>query len=289
MLAVLLLVAVSPADRAKDVAARLPIVRSAMREIHLAAAAISEPPLRAAVEAMVMAPWLPPEAYAVAHPGEAERMLRDAGLLEGRLQLPEQRGSFQAACGGTDEPYPGGMAVHAWSELIRARGIGESYQRVHGVKLRADWLVAASVWHDALQAGTLPWREDATCGPEQRIAGAGAHHVLGLAATLLRHFPDAIVLTIASAQPGALDGKARPVCDWIRAASIIANGRMPSQPCSGADLPVEAYLMSLAESDRPLTSAAWSWYAAHTPGGWERFEALLQDGSDVAAWARALR
>ena len=289
MLALLLLLAISPADRAKDVAARLVVARSAMREIHLAAAAISEQPLRAAVEAIVMAPWLPPEAYAVAHPAEAERMLREAGLLEGKLQLPPQRGSFQAACGGSDQPYPGGMAVHAWAELVRARGIGESYQRVHGVKLRDDWLVAASLWHDALAAATLPWRDDASCGPEERIAGVSAHHVLGISAALLRHLPDGIVLTIASAQPGALDANARAVCDSIRAASIIANGRAPSNACSAANLPFEAYVMSLAESDRPLASAAWSWYAAHTPRGWERFEALIQDGSDIAAWARALR
>src|SRR5438067_1120448 len=38
MLALLLLVAVPPADRAKDVAARLVIARDAIREIHLAAA-----------------------------------------------------------------------------------------------------------------------------------------------------------------------------------------------------------------------------------------------------------
>jgi hypothetical protein len=245
--------------------------------------------LRAAVEAIVMAPWLPPEAYAFAHPVEAERMLREAGLLDGKLQLPPQRGSFQSACGGSDQPYPGGMAVHAWAELVRARGIGDSYQRVHGVKLRDDWLVAASLWHDALEAATLPWRDDASCGPEQRIAGAGAHHVLGLAAALLRHLPEEIVLTIASAQAGAVDANAHAVCDSIRAASIIANGRTPSNACSAANLPFEAYVMSLAESDRLLASSAWSWYAAHTPSGWERFEALIQDGSDIAAWTRAVR
>ena len=289
MLALLLLVAISPADRAKDVASRLVVARSAMREIRLAAAAISEPPLRAAVEAIVMAPWLPPEAYAVAHPAEAERMLREAGLLEGKLQLPPQRGSFQAACGGIDQPYPGGMAVHAWAELVRARGIGDSYQRVHGAKLRDDWLVAASLWHDALEATTLPWRDDASCGPEQQIAGAGAHHVFGVATAMLRHLPEGIVLTIAGAHPGALDANGGAVCDWIRAGSILANGRAPSNACSAANLPFEAYVMSLAESDRPLASAAWSWYAARTPGGWQRFEALIQDGSDIAAWARALR
>jgi len=72
MFALLLLLAAAPAERAKDVAARLPIARDAMREVHLAAAAIADQPLRAAVEAIVMAPWLPPESYAVAHPAEAE-------------------------------------------------------------------------------------------------------------------------------------------------------------------------------------------------------------------------
>src|SRR5262245_37293327 len=106
MLVLLLLLAAAPAERAKDVAARLPIARSAMREVHLAAAAIPDQPLRAAVEATVMAPWLPRESWAVAHPAEAERMLREAGFLEGQLQLPAERGSFQAACGGGHHSYP---------------------------------------------------------------------------------------------------------------------------------------------------------------------------------------
>ena len=288
MLALLLLVAVSPADRAKDDAARLVIARAAIREIHLAAAAIADPPLRAAVEAIVMAPWLPPEAYAVAHPAEAERMLRDAGFLQGKLEIPPRGGSFQAACGGPDHPYPGGMAVHSWADLLVARGAAESYQRVHGVKLHDEWLVAAAVWHDALEATTLPWRDDASCGPEQRIAGAPAHHIFGVATALLRHVPEGLLLTIASAQPGALDGGTRTVCDWLRAASIVANGNAPSSGCP-AGVPLEAYAMSVAGADRVVSSTAWSWYAAHTPAGWERFEALIQDGSDVAAWARGAR
>ena len=288
MLALLLLVAVSPADRAKDVAARLTIARDAMREIHRSAAAISDPALRSAVEAIVMAPWLPPEAYAVAHPAETERTLRAAGFLEGKLEVPAQRGSFQTACSGADHPYPGGLAVHSWAGLLNARGIAESVQRVHGVKLRDEWLVAAAVWRDALEAATLPWRSDATCGPEQRIAGAPAHHIYGIATAMLRHLPEGLLLTIASAQPGALDGGTKTVCDWLRAASVIADGKEPAAPCP-ANVPVEGYAMSIAGADRVLTSTAWSWYAAHTPGGWERFEALIQDGSDVAAWARARR
>ncbi|MFL5309049.1 MAG: hypothetical protein ACJ79H_01210 [Myxococcales bacterium] len=288
MLALLLLFAAAPADRAKDVALRLPIARSAMREVHLAAAGISDQPLRAAVEAMVMAPWVPPESYAVAHTAEAERMLQEAGLLEGRLELPPQRGSFQAACGGDHHPYPGGLSVHAWADLLHARGLAATYQQVYGVKLRDDWLVAAALWHDALEAATLPWRDDATCGPEPRIAGAGAHHVLGLAAAIVRRLPEGLVLTIASARAPVFRDGARQVCDFLRAASIIANGKLPAAPCP-ASAPPESYAMNTADADYPLTRTAASWYAERAPKGWQRFEAMIQDGSDVAAWARAQR
>ena len=288
MLALLLLFAAAPAERAKDGAARLPIARSAMREVHLAAAAISDQPLRAAVEAMVMAPWLPPESYAVAHPAEAERMLQEAGLLEGRLQLPPQRGSFQAACGGDHHAYPGGLSVHAWAAVLNARGLAAAYQQVYGVKLRDEWLVAAALWHDALKSATLPWRDDATCGPEPRIAGTGAHHVLALAAAIVRRLPDGLVLTIASAHAPVFEAGAKQVCGFLRAASIIANGKLPAAACP-ASAPPEAFAMNTADADDPLTTTAGSWYAERAPKGWERFEAMIQDGSDVAAWARAQR
>jgi hypothetical protein len=288
MLALLLLVALSPADRAKEVAGRLAIARNAMREVHLAAAAIADPPLRSVVEAIVMAPWLPPEAYAVAHPAEAERMLRDAGFLQGKLEIPPRKGSFQAACGGPDHPYPGGLSVAAWEDLLAARGAAEPYQRVHGVKVRDEWLVAAALWHDALQAAALPWRDDATCGPEQGIAGAPAHHIYGIATALLRHIPEGLLLTIASSQPGSLDSGTAKICDWLRAAWIVANGNEPPPACP-ANLPIEAFAMSIAGANQRVSATAWSWYAARTPPGWERFEALIQDGSDLAAWARSLR
>ena len=288
MLVLLLLLAAVPAERAKEVAARLPIARSAMREVHLAAAAISEQPLRSAVEAMVMAPWLPRESWAVAHPAEAERMLREAGLLEGRLQLPTEKGSFQAACGGDHHSYPGGLAVHAWADLLRARGIAAAYQQVYGVKLRDDWLVAAAIWHDAIKAATLPWHEDATCGPEPRIAGTGAHHVLAIAAAMVRRLPEGLVLTIASAHAPVFENGAQQVCDWLRAASIVADGK-PYRAACPSSAPPEAYAMNSADSDDPLTTTAAKWYSERAPGGWERFEAMIQDGSDVAAWARAQR
>src|SRR5437870_5322070 len=162
MLVLLLLLAAAPAERAKDVAARLPIARSALREIHLAAAAISDQALLAA-----------------------------------------------------------------------------AYQQVYGVKLRDDWLVAAAIWHDAIKAATLPWRDDATCGPEPRIAGTGAHHVLGIAAAMVRRLPEGLVLTIASAHVPVFEDGAKQVCDWLRAASIVADGK-PYRTACPSSAPPEA-------------------------------------------------
>src|SRR5439155_327718 len=91
--------------------------------------------------------------------------------------------------------------------------------------LREIHLAAAAIWHDAIKAATLPWRDDATCGPEPRIAGTGAHHVLGIAAAMVRRLPEGLVLTIASAHVPVFEDGAKQVCAWLRAASIVADGR----------------------------------------------------------------
>jgi hypothetical protein len=282
-----LLLALTPDAHARQIADRLPIARTALRELRVLASHIDEPPLRSAVEALMLTPWLPREAWAVSHRGEAEALLRKQGLLEGPLALPPERGSFASACAGERAPYPGGLAVRAYADLLHARGIEDAYRRAYGIELRDDWLVAAAIWHDALAAATLPWRDDGTCGPEPRIAGAPAHHVLGIAAAMVRRLPAPAVIVIAATRaPISGDGAAQ-VCGWLRAASIVARGTPLPYACPqpGPPTPVEAYAAYFA--DEALTGAAWSWYSARTPGGWERFEALLQDGSDLQAWVRA--
>jgi hypothetical protein len=237
----------------------------------------------------MLAPWLPREAWAVAHRTEAEALLRKEGLLEGPLDLPPERGSYAAACAGPRGGYPGALAVHAYADLVHARGIEDAYRRAYGVELRDDWLVAAASWRDARGAATLQWREDATCGPESVIAGAPAHHVLGVAAAMVRRLPPQLVVVIASSRaPMAGDGAAQ-VCGWLRAASILARGTALPFPCPkpGPPTPIEAYAASFAAADEPLTTTAWGWYASRTPPGWERFEALVQDGGDLQAWIRA--
>ena len=278
MLALLLLaLAQNPAAHARDLAGRLPVAHDAMRELHREAAAISDPALRAAVEAQLLAPWLPQEAWAYAHLEEARKLLG-----EPKLELPPPRkGDFAAAPGGPCEDghhgYPGGLAVHSLAVLLHARALGKVYQHVYGVELHDDLLTAAALWHDSLKAATLPFHEGGGCGPEPLIAGTPAHHVLGLAAGILRHLPRELLIVIASAH--APD----KACDWLQAASIIATGEKTS--CPG--LRIEAYLTHFADADYPLTGATWKKYVAKAPKGWARYEALIQDGSDVLLFNRS--
>src|SRR5260370_16927058 len=64
----LILLAITPAARAREVATKLKFGHDAMLELRREAGAIEDPALRAAVEAQLLAPWLPAEAWAYAHP-----------------------------------------------------------------------------------------------------------------------------------------------------------------------------------------------------------------------------
>src|SRR5205807_2476945 len=110
------------------------------------------------------------------------------------------------------------------------RALAEIYRRVYRIALDDDALTAAAIWHDSLKAATLPFRDDGGCGPEPRIAGTPAHHVLGLAAAFVRNLPPGIILAIAAAH--GTEG----ACRWFEAASIVAGG--VKVPCP-ARLPIE--------------------------------------------------
>src|SRR4051794_3506194 len=73
----LLAVAQAPPARAREVATHLPFAYSAYLEVRREAGAIGDPALRSAVEAQLLTPWLPPEAWAYAHLAEARKLLGD--------------------------------------------------------------------------------------------------------------------------------------------------------------------------------------------------------------------
>jgi len=73
-------------------------------------------------------------------------------------------------------------------------------------------------------------------------------------------------------------------CDWLQAASIIANGEKTECP---ARVSVEMYVMHFADADYALTGLAWKRYVAKAPKGWARYEALIQDGNDLLLFSRS--
>jgi len=276
----LLAVVQTPSNRAREVATRLPFAYRAYLELRREAGSIGDPALRAVTEAQILAPWLPAEAWAFGHLAEARRLLADP-----RLELPPAKtGDFLAAPGGNCEDghhgYPGGLAVDTLATLKAARGLEADYREVYDVDLHPDQLTVAVLWHDSLKAATLPWRSNGSCGPEARIAGAPAHHVLGLAAGILRHLPADLLYVIAAAQ--SPDPKL--ICGWLDAASVIAEGTKMTCPNRQT---VEAFIHHFAASRSALTDLTWARYVARAPKGWARFEALIQDGNDVRLFSRS--
>ena len=277
MLIALLLAAADPTAHARELALKLPAAHEAMLELRREAAALPDPALRAAVETQLLAPGLPAELWAYAHLEGARKLLG-----EPLLELPAPRkGDFAAAPGGPCEDghhgYPGGLAVHSLANLLHARALSQTYKHVYGLDLHEDQLVAAAIWHDSLKAATLPWTAEGSCGPEPLIAGTPAHHVLGLAAGVLRHLPKELLISIAAAHGP------EKACDWLQAGWILATGEKTS--CPG--LRTEAYITHLADSDYDLTGLAWKKYVAKAPRGWARYEALLQDGNDLLLFSRS--
>jgi hypothetical protein len=278
VLALLLAAALQdPAAHARSLAQRLSFAHDAMLELRREAAALPDPALRAAVEAQILAPWLPEEAWAYAHLPEARKLLG-----EPKLTLPPpHKGDFAAAPGGPCEDghhgYPGGLAVHSLADLLNGRAMARTYQHLYRVELHADQLAAAAIWHDSLKAATLPWKADGSCGPEPLIAGTPAHHVLGLAAGILRHLPRDLLITIAAAHGP------EKACEWLQAAQILATGEKSACP----PLRIEAYITHLADADYQLTGMTWKRYVATTRGGWARYESLIDDGNDVLLFNRS--
>ncbi|HEY2030210.1 MAG TPA: hypothetical protein VGH20_13480 [Myxococcales bacterium] len=269
-----------PAKRARQIARGLPWANDAMLELRREAGKIEDPGLRAATETQILAPWMPRETWALAHLQEARKLLGDPGLT---LPPPDQ-GDFAAAPGGECETghhgYPGGLAVHALANLLHGRALAILDRHLYKTEASMDFLAAAAIWQDSMKAATLPWKPDGSCGPEAAIAGAPAHVVLGLATAISRHLPKELLFVIGSA--GSTD--LAQVCRWVKAASILAVGH--DTECL-AKLPLEAYLMNAANASVPLAVAAWTSYVRDAPRGWARFDALLQDGNDVAFYQRS--
>jgi hypothetical protein len=154
-------------------------------------------------------------------------------------RLPQRFYSAPGSPGSGHHTYPGGLVVHESFNSLSYQSFADNYRRVFGrsgldgsaevdglvprsdARLDQDTVIAAPLWHDWAKAIVLQWNADGSEFAELRVAGTGAHHVLGLAETMKHGFAADFILTQASAHTSPNDNEAR-VVGYLRAAAIIA-------------------------------------------------------------------
>jgi hypothetical protein len=164
-------------------------------------------------------------------------------VLEDGGACPHCPLSLEAAPGSEFDghhSFPGGLAVHESFNQQNAANLAALYRRTYAVGLAQaideDLVLAAPAWHDWAKTFVFQWNVDGTEFQELKFGGqgkndnfgkagdsrTGAHHILGLAETMARGLPPALVITQASAHAAPTLGNEYKVVNWIRAAAIIA-------------------------------------------------------------------
>ena len=144
---------------------------------------------------------------------------------------PAAAQAFTSAPGGETgghHSYPGGLAIHTANNERAAMGWVETYRASYGeLNIDRDVMIAAPIWHDWAKTLVFQWNADGTEFVEAKIAGTGAHHVLGLAETMARGMRPDFVIAQASAHAAPTlgsepFGNEDQVVAWLRAAATIA-------------------------------------------------------------------
>lgn len=145
--------------------------------------------------------------------------LREAGACPA---LPQSLSAAPGGNAGSHHDWPGGLVAHEAFNLRLALALADLYEAESGVPIDRDVLTASVLWHDWAKALVLAWRDDGTLSAEGSIAGAGAHHVLGLAEAMARALPPAMILAQACAHAAPVAGDEQRVAGWLRAAAIVS-------------------------------------------------------------------
>jgi hypothetical protein len=156
--------------------------------------------------------------------------------------------------------HPGGLAIHVAFNLSSFLSFADNYRRVYGssggglptvvqlgkpsptpaasdVAISQDLAILAPLWHDWGKIIVFQWNRDGSEFAERSFGGngktdkygapgdskTGAHHIIGLAETMKRGLPPALVITQASAHSVPSGGNEYKVVNWLRAAAILAN------------------------------------------------------------------
>ncbi len=163
--------------------------------------------------------------------------------------------------------YPGGLATHTALNVKMSLALYDNYKDIYGFELDRDIIIAAQVLHDLHKPWVFQWQKDGASRNEQKLAGTGEHHVLGVAESIVRGLPAEVCVAQACAHnhPGFSSDEAGPV-RWLKAAAVIA-GVDPVKygflAEDGETLPLqrsmEAFVTHLGDHDWVLSVPAAKW------------------------------
>lgn len=165
--------------------------------------------------------------------------------------LPQPLTSAPGGNAGSHHDWPGGLIDHQAFNLRLGVALADLYEAESGLAVDRDAVIAAILWHDWAKALVLVWRADGTLAPERPIAGAGAHHVLGLAEAMARGLPEAAILAQACAHAAPVGDDQTRVQAWLRAAAIISRTAWTAPA-----LPTRECLISNAADDNWIHAEA---------------------------------
>jgi len=263
----------------KQMAENSGAVMESWKYIQKQAASIRNPKLRKAVQEIIENP-APRLLNAVAgRKKEVYKEPKKKGWLEGVSYdafLPENGSAekasqpFYAAPGSgytSHHCYPGGLATHTALNVEMSLALYDNYKNIYGFDLDRDVVVAAQILHDLHKPWVFQWQKDGSSRNENKLAGTGEHHVLGLAESITRGLPAEVCVAQACAHnhPGFSKDEESPV-RWLKAAAVIADVEPVEYgllAVDGKTLPLqrsmEAFVTHLGDHDWILTVPAAKW------------------------------
>lgn len=139
--------------------------------------------------------------------------------------------AFWSAPGSTfagHHAYPGGLAMHEWTNASLAQQFVDSYDARYGLvsesgALSRDISVAAPLWHDINKVTVFQWNADGSELIEQTIADTGGHHPTSGAEAIVRGLPpDFVIALLGAHDPPQMGTSIQRLINYIRAAALIA-------------------------------------------------------------------
>ena len=173
--------------------------------------------------------YLPPDS-----PGRERlyRRLRAAGYLADNISfidfLPPPKGERIPVWAGpgsshnSHHAHPGGLALHTAENLKLSLSLAKLHKKLLGIELCQDMLIFAQTAHDLAKCWLFPCGEDGCYPGKYNIAGNGAHHVFGLAASIKQGLPPEFIVAQAATHVSPGDSDAAEIIGaFLRAACFI--------------------------------------------------------------------